>query len=147
MTVRVATPSDVLAIHEMIVELAIFEREQDAVINTPESLHKDLFERQICHAWIAEVDQNPVAFALYYFGYSTWKGPILYLEDLYVKEAHRKSGLGQVLFNKVVEIAKETGVKRMDWQVLAWNASAIAFYQKNKSILDDEWINGRLFFE
>jgi len=147
MTVRVATPSDVLAIHEMIVELAIFEREEYAVINTPESLHEDLFERQICHAWIAEVDQNPVAFALYYFAYSTWKGPILYLEDLYVKETHRKSGIGQVLFNKIVEIAKEAGVKRMDWQVLAWNASAIAFYQKNKSILDDEWINGRLFFE
>jgi GNAT superfamily N-acetyltransferase len=146
MTVRVAKPNDVPAIHEMIVELAIFEREADAVINTIESLQRDLFEREVCHALVVEKDHEPVAFALYYFGYSTWKGTILYLEDLYVKETHRKGGYGQLLFNKVVEIAKETGVKRMDWQVLEWNESAIAFYQKNNAILDHDWINGRLFF-
>ena len=87
-----------------------------------------------------------VGFALYFFGYSMWKGITLYLEDIYVKESYRKHGIGQALFNTVVEIAKREGVRRMDWQVLEWNTPAIAFYEKNKALLDGEWINGRLYF-
>jgi GNAT superfamily N-acetyltransferase len=59
----------------------------------------------------------------------------------------RKTGIGEKLFQKTVEIAKEMGVKRMDWQVLEWNEPALNFYRKQKAILDPEWINGRLFFD
>jgi GNAT superfamily N-acetyltransferase len=146
MKIRPAVFSDVPAIHGLIVELAVYEREPDAVINTVSSLEADLFVHKRCFAEVAELEGELVGFALYFFGYSTWKGRTLYLEDIYVKASHRKNGIGQALFNTVVEIAKREGVRRMDWQVLEWNTPAIAFYEKNKALLDGEWINGRLFF-
>jgi GNAT superfamily N-acetyltransferase len=71
----------------------------------------------------------------------------LYLEDFYVKPEFRGVGIGAELFDRVVEIAKARGVKRMDWQVLEWNKPALAFYTKKSAVLDPEWINGRLFFD
>ena len=88
-----------------------------------------------------------VGFALYYISYSTWKGRCLYLEDFYVQEAERKQGHGQALFDEIVQVAKKMCVKRMDWQVLDWNHTALNFYRRNHATLDPEWINGRLFFE
>jgi GNAT superfamily N-acetyltransferase len=146
MNVRAAKISDVTAIHALIIELAVFEREPDAVINTISSLEADLFVHKRCFAEVSELEGEVVGFALYFFGYSTWKGRTLYLEDIYVKESYRKHGIGQALFNTIVEIAKREGVRRMDWQVLEWNTTAIAFYEKNKALLDGEWINGRLYF-
>jgi len=147
MNLRRANPNDSKAIHSLIVELAIYEKEPDAVINTPEQLQKDLFEHQCCHAFVVENENlEIVGFALYYFGYSTWKGQTIYLEDLYVKPEYRKMGIGDLLFDRVVEEGKKKGVKRMDWQVLDWNDPAIEFYKKKKAYLDGEWVNGRLFF-
>jgi ribosomal protein S18 acetylase RimI-like enzyme len=68
------------------------------------------------------------------------------LEDFYIQPEFRMRGIGSQLFDRVVAIAKERKVKRMDWQVLDWNEPAIAFYQNKKATLDPEWINGRLFF-
>jgi len=144
--IRNATPEDVPAIHALIVELAIYEREPQAVVTTPLSLKSDLFEAQRCHALVAEQDNEIIGFALYFYAYSTWKGRTLYLEDLYVKASKRTNGVGQQLFDAVVQIAQKEGVKRMDWQVLSWNQPAILFYQKNQAILDHEWVNGRLYF-
>ena len=146
MLVRPANPSDTLSIHQLIQELADFERAPDAVINTPELLSQDLFVEGRCFAFVAEHGEAIIGFALYYFGYSTWKGRTLYLEDLYVREDFRQAGVGQQLFDHVVTVAKNEKVRRMDWQVLTWNEPALEFYRKNKAILDDEWINGRLFF-
>ncbi|MBM3165011.1 MAG: GNAT family N-acetyltransferase [Bacteroidetes bacterium] len=146
MQVRFAQPSDVAAIHGLIEELANYERAPDAVINTPNALAEDLFQHNRCKALVVEQQGQVVAFALYYFGYSSWKGRILYLEDIYVKEPFRNGGIGQLLFDRVVAEAKIEKVRRMDWQVLFWNEPALAFYRKNKAILDDEWVNGRLFF-
>lgn len=146
MLVRPAKPSDTVSIHKLIHELANYERAPDAVINTPDSLAEDLFVHQRCHAFVVEQEGIIIGFALYYFGYSTWKGRTLYLEDLYVQEDFRKAGIGQQLFDHIVSVAKNEKVRRMDWQVLNWNEPALAFYRKNKAILDDEWINGRLFF-
>jgi GNAT superfamily N-acetyltransferase len=146
MLVRPANPSDTVFIHRLIQELADYERAPDAVINTPELLLNDLFVEGRCHAFVAEHEEVIIGFALYYFGYSTWKGKTLYLEDLYVKEDFRKTGVGQQLFDQVVKVAIKEKVRRMDWQVLTWNEPALAFYRKNNAILDDEWINGRLFF-
>lgn len=146
--IRAAAVQDIPAIFSLIQELASYERAPEQVINTPEQLTIDLFEDSICSAIVATNDSEEViGFALYYISYSTWKGRCLYLEDFYVKEAERKQGYGQALFDEIVHIAKKMGVKRMDWQVLDWNHTALNFYRRNHATLDPEWINGRLFFE
>ncbi len=101
----------------------------------------------MCSAIVAEIDQKIIGSALWYTSYSTWKGPCLYLEDFYVLPEFRSLKIGSKLFDEVVEIAKKSGVKRMDWQVLEWNQLAIDFYKRKNAILDPEWINGRYFFE
>jgi len=146
--IRAATIQDIPAIFAMIQELASYERAPEQVVNTPAQLQIDLFDDQICAAIVATNPSNEViGFALYYISYSTWKGRCLYLEDFYVQEAERKQGYGQALFDEVVQIAKDLGVKRMDWQVLDWNHTALNFYRRNHATLDPEWINGRLFFD
>lgn len=146
MIIREAKESDVDAILGLIHELAIYENAPDEVENTIEQLTIDLFVDQCCKALVCETEGSIVAFTLFYTSYSTWKGKCLYLEDLYVQEAWRKHGIGQRLFDAVVNIAKTSNFKRMDWQVLDWNEPAINFYKKNNALLDPEWINGRLFF-
>ena len=146
--VRTATPADVPAIFALIQDLANYERAPEQVVNTAAQLEIDLFTDRICEALVATNDTHQVVgFALFYTSYSTWKGRCLYLEDFYVVENERKQGFGQALFDAVVAIAKERGVKRMDWQVLDWNHTALNFYRRNHATLDPEWINGRLFFE
>ena len=146
--IRAAEPKDVAAIFGLIKELATYERAPEQVSNTAQQLHIDLFEDQICHAIVAENAHGTViGFALYYISYSTWKGRCLYLEDFYIMETERMQGYGQALFDEVISIAKSKGVKRMDWQVLDWNQTALNFYRRNHATLDPEWINGRLFFE
>ncbi len=146
--IRPANTQDIPAIFKLIQELATYERAPEQVINTPEQLHIDLFEDQICSALVATNEMDEViGFALYYISYSTWKGRCIYLEDFYVQENERKKGYGQALFDQVVQIAQQMGVKRMDWQVLEWNHTALNFYRRNHALLDPEWINGRLFFE
>ena len=144
--IRTAHRGDESAIMGLIKALALYERAPEQVVNTSENLAKDLFEDQICDALVAIVNGSVVGFALYFTNYSTWKGRCLYLEDLYVHEAHRQLGIGSALFDQVVEAAKERGVKRMDWQVLDWNEPALQFYQRKKASLDPTWVNGRLFF-
>ncbi len=144
--IRTAEPKDVKAIHDLVVELAVYEKAPNEVVNTPEALQKHLFEEKVCEAIVCEIDEQVIGFALFYTSYSTWKGKCIYLEDFYVQPAHRGHGYGSALFDEVVEIAKQRGVKRMDWQVLDWNQLAIDFYHSKKATLDPEWLNGRLFF-
>jgi GNAT superfamily N-acetyltransferase len=147
MVIRSADPKDVPAILDLIIGLAVFENEPDQVINTVDKLHDDLFVSKYCEAFVAEFENKVVGFSIFYTSYSTWKGPCIYLEDLFVLEDYRKTGVGSQLFDKVVETAKVRKVARMDWQVLDWNEPAIQFYKKKNATLDGEWINGRLFFE
>ena len=146
MKIREAIPGDEVAIMDLIRALALYEKAPEQVVNTAEALGKHLFEEQICDALVVEHEGKIVGFALYFTNYSTWKGKCLYLEDFYVFSEYRRTGIGSELFDRVVEIAKERGVKRMDWQVLEWNEPALTFYRKKEAILDPEWINGRLFF-
>lgn len=146
MIIRPAIVGDEASIHALIVELAVYERAPNEVTNTIENLYIDLFEDKICEALVVEDDHRVVGFALYYTSYSTWKGRCLYLEDFYVVPQARRGGIGSQLFERVVSIAKNSGMKRMDWQVLEWNEPAIEFYKKHNSVLDPEWVNGRLFF-
>ena len=144
-TIRVAIPGDEEAIFQLIKDLAEFEKAPNEVSNTSQELGKHLFEEGICEAIVCEYKNEIVGFALYYRSYSTWKGICLYLEDFYVKPEMRGFGVGLLLFEEVIRIAKVKEVKRVDWQVLDWNENAIQFYKKQGAILDGEWINGRLY--
>lgn len=147
--IRLATPSDVNAVFGLITELALYEKAPHEVINTPEKLRKDGFETNppLFIAHVAEWnDGTIIGFSLCYIRYSTWKGPVLYLEDLYVKEAFRRCGAGNALFENCVALAKEKGYKRLTWQVLDWNQPAIDFYKRWNATLDSEWINGSIDF-
>lgn len=146
MIIRPAQEKDVPRIYALIKELALYEKAPEQVTNTVERLNYDLFIDPICEAIVAEDKDQVLGFALFYTSYSTWKGRSLYLEDFYVSEDHRKQGIGQLLFDEVIRIAKERKMARMDWQVLEWNQLAIDFYAKNKALLDPEWVNGRYNF-
>ena len=143
---RAAVRGDEFVLIDLIKGLAEYENEPDAVENTPEKLAIDLFDTKVCEAIIAEQDGQVIGFSIYYTSYSTWKGPCMYLEDLYVIPEARGTGAGGMLFDRVVEIAKERNYARMDWQVLDWNTPAIEFYKKRGATIDEDWFNGRLFF-
>lgn len=147
MIIRKAKKGDEFALIELIQGLATYEKEPEAVVNTPENLAIDLFEKNICDAFVVELGSKVVGFALYYTSYSTWKGACVYLEDLYVLPECRGLHIGSKLFDKVVEVAKERKALRLEWQVLNWNQPAIDFYLRKDAIIDDEWSNGRMFFD
>jgi GNAT superfamily N-acetyltransferase len=147
MTIRAAQPGDENAIMSLIHALALYEKAPEQVKNNASDLATHLFEEKICAALVVEIEQQIVGFALYYTNYSTWKGKCLYLEDFFMLPEFRREGIGSQLFDHVVRIAKERNVRRMDWQVLAWNEPALSFYSKKNATLDPEWINGRLFFD
>ena len=108
--IREAKPGDQKEIYLLIQELALYEKEPEEVINSEVELYNHLFEEKICHALVAEKNNEIIGFALYYMSYSTWKGKCLYLEDFYVKENIRKEGVGSQLYNAVIEVAKSNKV-------------------------------------
>ena len=145
--IRAATPDDVPAIGRMIRELAEFEREPDAVKATPEQLHDALFGPDaVASALIAlDDDGEPAGFALWYRSFSTWEGvPGIYLEDLYVSESQRGSGLGRALLTALARIVVHRGWSRLEWTVLRWNSEAIAFYDSLGGRPLDDWLTYRL---
>ena len=143
---RPAGPDDAAAIHRLIVALATYEREPDAVVATPAGLREQLAAaRPPFECLLAEVDGAVVGFALYFFNYSTWRGrPGLYLEDLYVQPACRGAGLGKALFRRVARVASERGCPRLEWAVLDWNTPAIDFYRSMGAAAMDDWTVYRL---
>jgi len=147
MLVRKAVRGDEVAIMGLIHGLAEYENSLHSVDNTAEKLAADLFDHRYCEAFVAEFQNEIVGFALFYTSYSTWKGPCIYLEDLFVSERSRAGGVGSALFQAVVDVAKERKCSRMDWQVLDWNQLAIDFYANRGAVMDGDWLNGRLFFD
>jgi GNAT superfamily N-acetyltransferase len=125
---------------DLIKELAAFENEPAAVELTLEDLLNHGFGKLAkFHCFVADENQEVVGLALIYERYSTWKGPVLHLEDLIVQEAYRGQGIGSMLLNRVVEHARSTGVKRLGWEVLDWNVDAIAFYEAKGASILKEW--------
>lgn len=144
--IRNGNLNDVEGALNLIRELAEYERAADAVENTVERMRKDGFgDKPVFEFFVAEEAGGIVGLALYYYGYSTWKGRFLYLEDLIVTESYRGKGLGKQLFDAIIFKAKEEGVALVGWQVLDWNEPAIAFYKKLGASLHPEWINCRLY--
>ncbi|WP_290700726.1 GNAT family N-acetyltransferase [Lacinutrix sp.] len=139
-TIRLATKKDMKSVHDLIIELAVFEKEPDAVEVTINNLEEDGYGKQpkfTC--FVAETDSEIVGVALVYKRYSTWKGEVLHLEDLIVKENMRGSGLGSALLNKVVKHGNKIGVKRISWEVLDWNEPAINFYEQKGADVKRDW--------
>lgn len=129
--VRAARPGDEGEILRMIVALATYERQPDAVRATEASLAELLFaERPSVWAHLAELDGRPVGLALWFLNFSTWTGRHgLYLEDLFVDRAVRRQGVARALFAALAREAHARGCARIDWAVLDWNRSAMDFYE------------------
>ena len=130
----------------LIQELAEYERAPEAVTNTLAAMQRDGFGPDPIFSFFVLEDeaQKIIGLALFYTAYSTWKGRMLYLEDLVVTEAARRGGFGRLLFDAVVAEARATGAVRLKWQVLEWNEPAIGFYQKLGANIENEWLNGNL---
>ena len=148
LNIRSATDRDCPRILELINELAVYERApQEVTVTLDHFIETGFGANAIWKAFVAEVDGTIVGFALYYTRYSTWKGSRLYLEDFFVTEDFRGRGIGKILFEKVVEEAKNGNFNGMVWQVLDWNAPAINFYNKYNANLESGWLNAALSIE
>ncbi|RAR49842.1 acetyltransferase (GNAT) family protein [Flavobacterium lacus] len=125
---------------KLIQELAVFEKEPDAVVVTVADLERDGFgEKPLFQTFVAELNGEIIGMALYYYRYSTWKGKTIHLEDLIVKEAHRGTGAGLALYTEIMKQGKKDAVRRIEWNVLDWNEPAIRFYEKSGAKVLDDW--------
>ena len=146
--IRKAETKDIPSILGLIKELAVFERQPNAVILSEGELEQALFgENPWVYVYVAEMENKVVGMALYYYGFSTWKGRSLHLEDLIVHENYRKLGIGRALMNQVIQIAKTEKVERMSWEVLDWNDPAVKFYKSLGTEFYKDWWLCRLFRE
>ena len=142
--IRTGEKADIPAIYDLVVELAIYEKEPDAVTATLEDYHND-FEEGIFKTLVAEMDGKIVGMMLYYMTYSTWKGKMVYLDDFVVNEQYRRHGIGQLLYDRFIVESKKMKAKLVKWQVIHWNEPAINFYKKNNATIETEWYNVKKF--
>ena len=145
-SIREARPADVPVILQLIHDLALYEREPDAVKNTAESLEAALFgDSPAIYAHVVEAEGQIQGFALWFLNYSTWEGVHgIYLEDLYVRPEARGAGHGKALLTNLARIAVERGYARVEWSVLDWNEPSIRFYEQLGARPQSGWSTFRL---
>ena len=133
---------------ELVYELAVYERAADEITVTLDHFDESGFgTNPIWRAFVAEVDGKVQGFALYYIRYSTWKGQRMYLEDILVNEKFRGKQIGKLLFDRLIDEAKEKKFSGIAWQVLDWNEPAINFYKTYEGVsIDKGWLNCSLNF-
>jgi GNAT superfamily N-acetyltransferase len=145
-SIRAARPGDARALLDMVRELARYEKAEHEVVATEEHFARALFAdcpRAFAH--VAECDGVVVGFALWFVNFSTWLGTHgIYLEDLYVKPAHRRSGAGRALVCELARLCVDRGYGRLDWAVLDWNEPALRFYEALGAHAQREWLPHRL---
>jgi GNAT superfamily N-acetyltransferase len=141
--IRKAVKDDCKRLMELIHQLAVYEKAPDELIATLEHFEESGFgSKPVWWAFVAEADGIVQGFALYYIRYSTWKGQRMYLEDFLVNEDVRGHGIGKLLFDKLIEEAKQKKFNGIVWQVLDWNEPAINFYKKYDGVnFDNAWVN------
>ncbi|MFV8365291.1 GNAT family N-acetyltransferase [Flavobacterium sp. XS1P27] len=140
MNIRRGNPQDMQAVLGLIQELAEFEKEPDAVLVTVDDLIRDGFGPvPLFHVFVAEVEDEIVGIALWYYRFSTWKGKTIHLEDLVVKDKMRGTGLGYALYSEIIKQGKKDQVRRVEWNVLDWNIPAIDFYEKSGAKVLRDW--------
>ncbi|MBS1724903.1 MAG: GNAT family N-acetyltransferase [Armatimonadetes bacterium] len=144
--VRSARPEDVPRIHELILELAEYERLRDRAVGTPELLHRHLFgEHKYVEALVVEIEGALVGYALFFTTYSTFLTlPGYWLEDLFVEPASRGKGYGKALLLEIVRLARVNGFGRVEWSVLDWNQPSIDFYESLGARALGDWTVYRL---
>ena len=139
-TIRKAEKTDATSILGLIRELAIFEREPEAVVVSEKDIQIHGFgPTPLFHCIVAEKNHTVVGMALFYPRYSTWKGPTFHLEDLIVTEVHKGKGVGKALYQAFIAEAYEVGVNRIEWVVLDWNTPAVQFYKSSGAKVLEEW--------
>ncbi|MFV8368514.1 GNAT family N-acetyltransferase [Flavobacterium sp. LB2R40] len=140
MNIRRGNANDMKAVLGLIQELALFEKEPDAVLVTVDDLIRDGFgATPLFYVFVAEVEEEIVGIALYYYRFSTWKGKTIHLEDLVVKDKMRGTGLGYALYSEIIKQGKKDQVRRVEWNVLDWNTPAIEFYEKSGAKVLRDW--------
>ncbi len=143
--IRPATVQDVPLMLGFIRELAEYEHMLDQVVATEQGLREWMFEKNKAEALICELDGLPAGFALYFHNFSTFLGKSgIFIEDLYVKPAFRKKGLGKALFIRIAQICLEQGCGRLEWNCLDWNTPSIEFYKAMGGKSLDEWTTYRI---
>ena len=139
-TIRTAQKGDMKQVLQLIHELATFEKEENAVEISEQNLVEDGFgKHKLFHCFVAEKEEKVVGMALVYPRYSTWKGPVIHLEDLIVTKEMRGTGLGTALLDEVVKYGNDLGVKRISWEVIDWNEPAIGFYESKGANVMRDW--------
>jgi GNAT superfamily N-acetyltransferase len=139
--IREAQKKDMNSVHKLIVELAVYEKEPDAVEIDIEELTNMGFSSTppLFKCLIAEVNNTIVGAAIIYNRFSTWKGKTLHLEDLIITETMRNNGIGSKLFDEVIRYGKKIGAQRISWNVIDWNQSAIKFYESKGAEIVKGW--------
>jgi GNAT superfamily N-acetyltransferase len=144
--IRKATKQDIAAIYNMVYELAVFEKEPEALkIGIKD--YEEAFSEKLIDSIVAELHGEIIGITVFYMTFSTWRGKCLYLEDFFVKPEYRKLGIGQKLFDAYIAEAKSKGARQAKWQVLDWNDVGLNFYSRNNAIIEKNWWNGKLYFE
>lgn len=144
LTIRKTTKNDIRLIYDFINGLALYEKRPEDMTGSEEMLELMLFEKKIATAIIAEVDENPVGYAIYYpvFGSFAAKANA-HLEDLFIKPEFRRKGLGKEFFFKLLKMLKAEGYSKIEWSCLDWNTPSIEFYKK----IGAKQETGRVYFE
>src|ERR687896_953937 len=139
--IRRIEQTDLPVVVEMVHELALYEREPDECHLTVGQLESALFsEAPALFGHVGEVDGEVAGMALWFLNFSTWRGTHgIYLEDLYVRPAHRGKGLGRELLRTLAELCVQRGYSRLEWWVLDWNTPSIEFYKATGAVPMDEW--------
>ena len=144
-TIRKAKGNDMNGIFHLVKELAAYENAENEITINVEYYEKS-FENGLFESIVAIENSRIIGTCIYYPTYSTWKGKMLYLEDFVVKEAYRKHGIGQQLYDQLIKIAKSEKYNLIKWQVLDWNEPAVKFYEKNHATIEKDWWNCKIIF-
>jgi GNAT superfamily N-acetyltransferase len=139
-TLRLAEKEDMESVLNLITELAVFEKEPDAVEITVDDLVRDGFSNPPkFRVYVAEQENKIIGIALFYERFSTWKGKTLHLEDLIVTRSKQKIGAGQALYTAVLKYAYDHNFNRVAWEVIDWNSNAIDFYKSTGATYLNNW--------
>ena len=143
--IRKAEKKDMISVLDLITELAIYEKQEEQVKTTVADLEQDAFgENPLFQVLVAEKEGELAGMVFYYYGYSTWKGKMLYIDDIVVTERFRRFGVGQALFDYMRDEARRESVNQIRFHVLNWNEPALKFYKKNGVAFDKDWIQCKL---